>query len=106
MAHDRRKTTVTRESNVFQSLPESFFPEQWQNDAKMGNYLAEFRPYALNPENYTAKMRFWKDLIKSYCQHKGNCEFTLQELKVRMRSAMTLKAIFIMSMLDQPSKFA
>lgn len=69
-----------RESTL-QSLPDSFFPESWKDDAKMGNYFAEFRPYDLNPTNYNAKMRFWKDLICGYCLHKGSSEFSISELK-------------------------
>uniref|UniRef100_A0A336L5J9 CSON005229 protein n=1 Tax=Culicoides sonorensis TaxID=179676 RepID=A0A336L5J9_CULSO len=55
--------------------------ESWNDEHKMGNYYAEFRPYQLNPENYEGKMRFWKQLIKSYCEHKGSAEFSIIELK-------------------------
>lgn len=39
------------------------------------------RPYQVNPENYEGKMRFWKQLIKTYCEYKGNAEFSINELK-------------------------
>jgi charged multivesicular body protein 7 len=47
----------------------------------MSGYFYEFRPKELNPENYNAKMKFWIDLILSYCQHKGSSSLTISELK-------------------------
>ncbi|XP_063699737.1 charged multivesicular body protein 7 [Culicoides brevitarsis] len=75
-----------RDSENFNSRLESFSQkleqtESWNDEAKMGNYYAEFRPYQVNPENYEGKMRFWKQLIKTYCEHKGSAEFTIVELK-------------------------
>lgn len=75
------KTVNKRETCIFQPLPEDFFPPDWKDDIKMGNYFAEFRPIQVNPENYAAKMRFWRELIKNYCAHKGCSEFSIQELK-------------------------
>lgn len=44
-------------------------------------FTSNSRPYQVNPENYDAKMRFWKETIKNYCYHKGSCDVTIAELK-------------------------
>ncbi|XP_039445612.1 charged multivesicular body protein 7 [Culex pipiens pallens] len=62
-------------------LEESFYPDTWQNDSRMGVLLSEFRVRSINPENYDSKMKFWKEMIRNYCEHKGCGAVSIVELK-------------------------
>ncbi|XP_058832436.1 charged multivesicular body protein 7 [Topomyia yanbarensis] len=62
-------------------LEESFYPDTWQDDSRMGVLLAEFRVRSVNPENYDSKMKFWKEMIRNYCNHKGSALVSIIELK-------------------------
>ncbi|KXJ82319.1 hypothetical protein RP20_CCG014339 [Aedes albopictus] len=79
-------------------LEESFYPETWRDDSRMGVLLSEFRTRAVNPENYDSKMRFWKELIVKYCEHKGCASVSITELKRVFRrkgtSPYCLKVVF------------
>uniref|UniRef100_A0A182SNA2 Charged multivesicular body protein 7 n=1 Tax=Anopheles maculatus TaxID=74869 RepID=A0A182SNA2_9DIPT len=63
----------------------SFLPECWSDDRRMGILLAEFRPRQLNAESYDAKMKFWKDLIVSYCKASGSSLISIEMLKEKFR---------------------
>ncbi|XP_065087603.1 charged multivesicular body protein 7 [Ochlerotatus camptorhynchus] len=62
-------------------LEESFYPDAWRDDSRMGVLLTEFRTRTVNPENYDSKMRFWKELIVKYCGHEGSGSVSITELK-------------------------
>uniref|UniRef100_A0A1Q3F7D4 Putative m protein type n=1 Tax=Culex tarsalis TaxID=7177 RepID=A0A1Q3F7D4_CULTA len=62
-------------------LEESFYPDTWHNDSRMGVLLSEFRVRTINPENYDSKMKFWKEMIRNYCEHKGSGAVSIVELK-------------------------
>src|SRR5690349_10644961 len=47
----------------------------------MSVLLNTFRPRQVNEEHYDQKMKFWKEMIESYCEYKGSPKFTIQELK-------------------------
>ncbi|XP_050072612.1 charged multivesicular body protein 7 [Anopheles maculipalpis] len=63
----------------------SFFPECWSDDRRMGVLLAEFRPRRLNAESYDMKIKFWKDLIVSYCIASGTSTVSILMLKEKFR---------------------
>jgi charged multivesicular body protein 7 len=66
------------------TLKEEFYPKEWTDDQRMGMLLAEFRVKSLNPENYEAKMKFWREMICKYClEQKQSSNVTLNELKVK-----------------------
>ncbi|EAT36162.1 AAEL011747-PA [Aedes aegypti] len=79
-------------------LEESFYPESWRDDSRMGVLLSEFRTRAVNPENYDSKMRFWKELIVRYSEYKGSGSVSISELKRVFRrkgtSPYCLKLVF------------
>lgn len=62
-------------------LPHDFYPMCWQDDERMDNLFAPFRLKSVNPVNYESKMKFWKNLIKEYCQFRGNPVISLSELR-------------------------
>lgn len=68
----------------------SFFPECWSDDRRMGILLAEFRPRQLNIESYDLKMKFWKDLIVSYCIAAGSSVISISMLKQKFRRKGTV----------------
>uniref|UniRef100_A0A182QIJ9 Charged multivesicular body protein 7 n=1 Tax=Anopheles farauti TaxID=69004 RepID=A0A182QIJ9_9DIPT len=73
------------------SLPDNtFFPECWSDDRRMGVLLAEFRPRQLNTVSYDTKMEFWKNLILSYCRTTGSCVVSISMLKERFRRKGTV----------------
>lgn len=63
-------------------LPDDFYPVCWQDDERMENLFAPFRLKTVNPVNYDSKMKFWKNLIKEYCQLRGNPVISLNELRM------------------------
>lgn len=63
-------------------LPDDFYPMCWQDDERMENLFAPFRLKSVNPVNYESKMKFWKNLIKEYCQFRGNPVISLSELRI------------------------
>uniref|UniRef100_A0AAG5DDY2 Charged multivesicular body protein 7 n=1 Tax=Anopheles atroparvus TaxID=41427 RepID=A0AAG5DDY2_ANOAO len=71
-------------------LESSFFPECWKDDTRMGVLLAEFRPRTVNPVSYDSKMKFWKDLISSYCQSTGSSVVSIVTLKECFRRKGTV----------------
>ncbi|XP_055626121.1 charged multivesicular body protein 7 [Toxorhynchites rutilus septentrionalis] len=62
-------------------LEESFYPDTWRDDSRMGVLLCEFRTRSVNPENYDSKMKFWKQMITNYCERKGSGLVSIVELK-------------------------
>lgn len=75
-----RKSLATNTQPMY-VLEESFYPDAWRDDSRMGVLLTEFRTRTVNPENYDSKMRFWKELIAKYCEHKGSGSMSITELK-------------------------
>lgn len=77
----------------------SYLPECWSDDRRMGILLAEFRPRQLNAASYDAKMKFWKDLILSFCNASGSSVISISMLKERFRRKGTvpycLHAVFV-----------
>lgn len=47
--------------------------ESWKNDERMSYLMAPFRLRTLNPYGYDGKMKFWKELIKKYCEISKGC---------------------------------
>lgn len=68
----------------------SFLPECWSDDRRMGVLLAEFRPRQLNATSYDAKMKFWKDLIHSFCNATGSSVISISMLKEQFRRKGTV----------------
>lgn len=66
-------------------LPDDFYPVCWQDDERMENLFAPFRLKSVNPVNYDSKMKFWKNLIKEYCQYRGNPVISLNELRTALQ---------------------
>ncbi|XP_062131748.1 charged multivesicular body protein 7 [Drosophila sulfurigaster albostrigata] len=59
------------------------FPPVWEENGKMKELLAAFHSRHISPGNYDAKMIFWTDLIKRYCQHYAKANFSLRELQLQ-----------------------
>lgn len=79
-----KKDSATKEiglKNSIVKLTPDFFPECWQDDERMENFLAPFRIKSVNPVNYDTKLKFWKNLIKEYCEVKGSASVTINELR-------------------------
>ncbi|XP_058464384.1 charged multivesicular body protein 7 [Malaya genurostris] len=75
------RKSVGQTSQPMYVLEESFYPDAWRDDSRMGVLLAEFRVRSVNPENYDSKMKFWKEMIHRYCDHKGSGVVSISELK-------------------------
>lgn len=71
----------SRQNRIESSLPEDFYPVCWQDDERMDNLFAPFRDKSVNPVNYEAKIKFWKNLIQEYCMIQGNSTISLTELR-------------------------
>lgn len=67
--------------NTAVKLSPDFFPDCWNDDERMENLFAPFRVKSVNPVNYETKMKFWKNLIKEYCEVKGSASVTINELR-------------------------
>ncbi|XP_050092808.1 charged multivesicular body protein 7 [Anopheles aquasalis] len=63
----------------------SFLPICWSDDIRMGFLLADFRSRTINPESYDNKLRFWKDLVTTYCLFQGSSVVSLIHLKDAFR---------------------
>lgn len=74
-------TDSSRQNRIESSLPEDFYPVCWQDDERMDNLFAPFRDKSVNPVNYEAKIKFWKNLIQEYCMIQGNSTISLTELR-------------------------
>uniref|UniRef100_A0A182MBU3 Charged multivesicular body protein 7 n=1 Tax=Anopheles culicifacies TaxID=139723 RepID=A0A182MBU3_9DIPT len=68
----------------------SYLPECWDDDRRMGVLLAEFRPRQLNVTSYDTKMKFWKDLIHSFCNASGSSVISISMLKNQFRRKGTV----------------
>ncbi|XP_053675036.1 charged multivesicular body protein 7 [Anopheles nili] len=84
------KLSKDMEQNTSVLLESSFFPECWTDDRRMGVLLAEFRPRQLNSVSYDTKMKFWKDLIMSYCKAMGSSVVSISMLKECFRRKNTV----------------
>ena len=60
------------------------FPEEWNNEDRMGFLLAPFKPNQVISEKDN-KFCFWKKLILSSSNQLGKPTFTLSELKSRFK---------------------
>lgn len=60
------------------------FPEEWNNEDRMGYLLAPFKPTQVISEK-DDKFCFWKKLILSSSNQLGKPTFTLSELKSRFK---------------------
>lgn len=56
-------------------------PTCWSDDVRMSFLFAPFRSKELNVVSYNSKQKFWKDLIRKYCETKGSAQVTLPELR-------------------------
>ncbi|XP_035909242.1 charged multivesicular body protein 7 [Anopheles stephensi] len=77
--------TVAKDEMLKMRTDTSFLPACWSDDRRMGILLAEFRPRQLNAESYDMKMKFWKDLIFSYCTECGSSIVSIVMLKEKFR---------------------
>lgn len=59
----------------------NYRPETWKLDSIMSLYLEDFKLCRLNSDHNHQKLNFWKELIESYCYHKGSAKVQLGELK-------------------------
>jgi hypothetical protein len=56
-------------------------PADWSDDVRMNALFAPFRNRDLNPLHYDNKLKFWKQVITSYCNEKKILEFNLNQLE-------------------------
>ncbi|XP_052896748.1 charged multivesicular body protein 7 [Anopheles moucheti] len=80
----------TKEQPEKNNTDTSYLPECWSDDRRMGILLAEFRPRELNAASYDAKMKFWKDLIYSFCNTSGSSLVSISALKEQFRRKGTV----------------
>ncbi|KAI9579317.1 charged multivesicular body protein 7-like [Glossina fuscipes] len=59
------------------------YPACWQDNVRMGFLLSTFRERTVNPESFDSKLQFWTNLIRDYCEYKGDANFNKEELKIR-----------------------
>lgn len=79
-----KKDPATKEiglKNSIVKLAPDFFPDCWQDDERMENFFAPFRLKSVNPVNYDTKLKFWKNLIKEFCEVKGSAAVSVSELR-------------------------
>ncbi|KAG5684189.1 hypothetical protein PVAND_013429 [Polypedilum vanderplanki] len=69
------------DTNKLYVLDKDFYPDRWEDDMFMSSIMYNFRPKEVNPEYYEQKMQFWKDMIELYCDYKGSCSISINELK-------------------------
>ncbi|XP_052860154.1 charged multivesicular body protein 7 [Anopheles cruzii] len=85
------KTTHEELKVVKQELDKSYLPDSiWADDNRMGVLLSEFRPRKVNPDSYDSKLKFWKELISSYCTATGHCVVSIAGLKESFRRKGTV----------------
>ncbi|XP_058066792.1 charged multivesicular body protein 7 [Anopheles bellator] len=84
------KPTHEELSVLKQESDKSFLPECWRDDNRMGVLLSEFRPRMVNPDSYDSKLKFWKELISSYCIATGQCVVSIASLKESFRRKGTV----------------
>lgn len=60
-------------------------PECWSDDVRMNALFAPFRTRALNPLHYDNKIKFWKELILTYCNEKQMIEFDVKLLEDKFK---------------------
>lgn len=70
-----------RQSSSGVKLPVDFHPVCWQDDERMENLFAPFRVKSVNPVNWESKLKFWRNLIKEYCEVKGSAIISVAELR-------------------------
>jgi charged multivesicular body protein 7 len=56
-------------------------PDEWFDDVRMNALFAPFRNRDLNPLFYDNKIKFWKEVIMSYCNEKEILQFDLNQLE-------------------------
>jgi hypothetical protein len=56
-------------------------PAEWSDDVRMNALFAPFRNRDLNPLHYDNKLKFWKELISSYCKEKNIIQFDLSRIE-------------------------
>lgn len=76
-----RPNCIQRQSSTCVKLPTDFYPICWQDDERMENLFAPFRAKTVNPVNWESKMKFWRNLIKEYCEVKGSAAVSVTELR-------------------------
>uniref|UniRef100_A0A1B0GDM0 Charged multivesicular body protein 7 n=1 Tax=Glossina morsitans morsitans TaxID=37546 RepID=A0A1B0GDM0_GLOMM len=82
---NRKMSNVpARNQKAANKFEDSFpYPACWQDNVRMGFLLATFRERSVNPESYDSKLQFWTNLIRDYCEYKGDASFSKEELKIR-----------------------
>lgn len=56
------------------------FPDCWDNDVRMDALFAPFRSRTINSTDWASKMKFWSNLIDSWCKYNECPEIELSKL--------------------------
>ncbi|CAF0814700.1 unnamed protein product [Brachionus calyciflorus] len=56
-------------------------PDEWSDDVRMNALFAPFRNRDLNPLHYDNKIKFWKQVIVSFCDEKKKIQFDQKKLE-------------------------
>lgn len=56
------------------------YPACWNNDYYMKFLMGSFQR-SIDPSNYDAKLKFWRDMILTYCYYKRSASFNIDELQ-------------------------
>ncbi|XP_017890873.1 charged multivesicular body protein 7 isoform X2 [Ceratina calcarata] len=61
-------------------LPSDRMPNCWNEDERMSSLFAPFRSKSANPQDWTSKYKFWKNLIYDWLDHNKRTTFSLADL--------------------------
>lgn len=77
-------------------VPVQHLPTCWSDDVRMNALFAPFRLKSANPESWQMKMKFWTDMLKQWCRHKGDPFISAHEAKIAfMRDGRTAACLDI-----------
>ncbi|XP_067008360.2 charged multivesicular body protein 7 [Anabrus simplex] len=62
-------------------LPQEKLPKCWWNHEELSYFFSPFRSQIQNPLDKENKIKFWKPLIRTWCDCNNRCSFTLFEIE-------------------------
>lgn len=63
----------------------AYFPKVWADDLEMQGLMTAIKSRMANKFDYDKKMKFWTDMVATFCQGEQNAVFTIDTLKHRFR---------------------
>lgn len=59
----------------------SYLPSNWNDDVRMNALFSDFRNRSVNPNDWDAKLHFWRHHICEWCRIKNHLTFSTSELR-------------------------